>query len=95
MSSYRDVPVLDPRYLAKLGYDPTVHLYWYEVWEGPELISTDLDVRTLIELVRMTWGYVDWDEAADLARKLRDEAAWVALAKQFDPATRYLARVLA
>jgi hypothetical protein len=96
MSRYQ-APAFDPLQLVELGYDAETQTFWYQVFEGRELISfgpPGEDLRSLIDLVRATWGYVDWEAATDQAKKLHSEAAWAAHARSGDPSSRYLARVL-
>lgn len=94
MSLY-SVPTNDPAYTVELGFSRDTYTYWFAVYEGEQLVSNSPggELRSLLQLVAATWGYVAWDEATDVARQLRDDAAWVADATD-DPASRYLASAL-
>ena len=97
MSKYL-MPSLDPRYGIEAGFDAESRTFWYHVWHDMELVSfagPGLEMITLIDLVRRTWGYIDWPAATKVARMLRDDAAWVSQASAGDPSTYYLARTLA
>jgi hypothetical protein len=93
--SLHEAPALDPRYSVELGWQKDTATYWYAVYQDEQLVSCSPgeELKTLLQLVRATWGYVDWPESGDLPRRLRDEAAWVTEAKD-DPASRFLARAL-
>lgn len=92
MSLY-EAPAKDPAYTVEVGFTVDDHTFWFFVYEGTHEVSGEMGLPSLYHLVKATWGYVDWPAARELARRLRDDAAWVADAKD-DLASRYLADAL-